>query len=66
MCYGKGFSKFAMHEIIKIAKEELGLDEVYWYVNPENFRAIKFYDKNGYKRFNPKECLFNNYIWYRE
>ena len=47
---GKGFSKYGMREIIRIAFEELGLEKVYWCVNHENKRAIRFYDKNGYDR----------------
>ena len=47
---GKGFSKYAMSEIIRIGLEELNLKSVYWCVSPENKRAVKFYDKNGYMR----------------
>lgn len=47
---GKGFSKYGMSEIIRVGFEELGLEKVYWCVNPENKRAVRFYDKNGYDR----------------
>lgn len=47
---GKGFSKYAMSEIIRIGLENLNLKSVYWCVSPENKRAVKFYDKNGYTR----------------
>lgn len=47
---GKGFSKYGMSEIIRVGFEELGLEKVYWCVNHENKRAIRFYDKNGYDR----------------
>lgn len=47
---GKGFSAYGMQEIIRIGFEELGLNLIYWYVAQENSRAIRFYDKNGYKR----------------
>lgn len=47
---GRGFSKFAMAEIIRIGLEELGLKKIYWYVLKDNLRAIRFYDKNGYVR----------------
>lgn len=47
---GLGFSKYAMNEIIKIGFEELNLNNIYWCVNPRNKRAIRFYDKNHYKR----------------
>jgi len=45
----RGYSWFAMSEIIRIAFEEMGLDCVYWCVSKQNFRAVKFYDKH---RFN--------------
>ena len=41
---GKGFSKYAMSEIIRIGLEELNLKSIYWCVSPENKRAVKFYD----------------------
>lgn len=47
---GKGYSKYGMAEIIRIGLEELGLNRIYWCVSPENIRACKFYDKNGYKQ----------------
>lgn len=76
---GQGYSQFGMTEIIKIGFEKLGLDKIYWCVDPNNERAIKFYDKNGYKRVNPEDGLFfqnmrkhalyteeqlKRYIWY--
>jgi len=68
---GKGYSQYAMSEIIHIGMEELHLDVIYWYVNPENKRAIHFYDKNGYKRVVSQTLAIPNaenfgdkYIWY--
>ncbi|MCI7322095.1 MAG: GNAT family N-acetyltransferase [Lachnospiraceae bacterium] len=76
---GQGYSKFGMNEIIEIGVEELGLEEIYWFVDPNNERAIKFYDKNGYRRVRLKDDLFfqnmkkngqfteeqlKKYIWY--
>lgn len=48
---GKGFSEYGMKEALRIAFERLGLDTVYWCVSPENRRACRFYDKQGYSRF---------------
>lgn len=48
---GKGFSEYGMKEILRIAFERLGLGTVYWCVSPENRRACRFYDKQGYRRF---------------
>ena len=47
---GKGFSRYAMSEIIRIGFEKLKLRSIYWCVSPENKRAVKSYDKNGYTR----------------
>lgn len=49
---GKGYSKYGMEQIIRIGLESLNLDRIYWYVSPDNKRAIRFYDKNGYQRIN--------------
>lgn len=73
---GKGFSKYAMSEIIRIGFEKLKLKSVYWYVSPENKRAVKFYDKNGYTRIDFRKLnssmekytsqQLQHYIWYQE
>ncbi len=77
---GEGYSRYVMEEIIRIGLDKLKLNLIYWFVSPENKRAVKFYDKNGYKRVeNIMDCtslatVFNgeeyqkieagNYIWY--
>lgn len=70
---GKGFSQFAMREMIRYGLEALELDAIYWCVSTENKRAIRFYDKNQYLRTeNVPEILRQNYepanhkslIWY--
>lgn len=52
---GKGYSSYAMKKIIDMAFFEFGLEKVYWYVNRENVRAVKFYDKMKYTRFSIEE-----------
>lgn len=47
---GKGLSRDAMAEIIRIGLTELNLSQVYWCVSSHNARAVRFYDKNGYPR----------------
>ena len=47
---GNGYARFGMQSIIKIGFSELGLHEIYWCVSPENIRALRFYDKNGFLR----------------
>lgn len=47
---GSGYAKSAMDEILKIGFEQLHLEQIYWCVAPENKRAVRFYDKNGYQR----------------
>lgn len=72
---GKGFSKYGMAEIIDIAFNEVGLEKVYWCVAKENIRAVRFYDKNGYKRVedvpdymasNYSEEQLSHFIWFCE
>lgn len=73
---GKGYSKYGMHEIIQIGLKIIGLKNIYWCVSPENKRAIRFYDKNGYQRIegnlppqiNKEYSLqqTGNYIWYQK
>ena len=70
---GKGYSKAAMEEILRVGFEELGLEQIYWCVSPENQRAVRFYDKNGYKRVDAKQLKITGgysqeqiafYLWY--
>ena len=57
---GRGISLEAMKEIIRIGYEELGLDIIYWYVSENNKRAVRFYDKNGFKRTTVAELEAKN------
>lgn len=70
---GKGYSVFAMKEIIRYGFDTLGLRTIYWCVAPENKRALRFYDKNGFERcvlrdipakvdYSEEEA--GRYIWY--
>lgn len=70
---GKGYSKAAMEKILRIGFEELGLEQIYWCVSPENKRAVRFYDKNGYERIDAESLRITGeysqeqiafYIWY--
>ncbi len=69
---GKGLSAFGMKEIISVGLHQLGLQKVYWCVSPDNKRAVRFYDKNGYPRvdvstLNPvgyTQEQLRYYIWY--
>lgn len=71
---GKGISSAAMEQMLEIGFTKLHLSEIYWCVSPENIRAIRFYDKNGYKRIDPPANLaggyttaqISSYIWYQE
>ena len=75
---GKGYSRYGMQEIIKYGLNEMHLKKIYWCVSPDNKRAVKFYDKNGYARIDIKEICqcysvvkknysisnIDKYIWY--
>ncbi|MBO4835540.1 MAG: GNAT family N-acetyltransferase [Lachnospiraceae bacterium] len=69
---GKGFASFAMKEILQEGLERYHLQEIYWCVDPENKRAVRFYDKNGYERTKPidkaqgyTEEEKERFLWYR-
>ncbi len=65
--FGKGYSRYAMAEIIRIGFEEKGLSQIYWYVSSENKRAIRFYEKNGCQRVKQRDSEQNaSVIWYRQ
>lgn len=69
---GKGYSIFALREIIKYAFDNIGLKTVYWCVSPENIRALRFYDKHSFRKINDNHLSFpgysinqiESYIWY--
>lgn len=69
----KGYSEYAMREIIRIGFREKNLHKIYWCVSPANARAIRFYDKNGYGRIrevpapawkNYSEDEIHTFVWY--
>lgn len=68
---GKGYSWYGMDEIIKRAFRDYGLENVYWCVDKNNTRAIRFYDKHNFHEALdiPIEVLnrykeMNNLKWY--
>ena len=66
---GKGYSQYAMAQILDYGIHKLSLDAVYWCVAPVNCRAVRFYDKNHYRRASSvPERIRNSYhqelIWY--
>ena len=69
---GTGCSQYGMREILRIAFEELGLKSVFWCVSPDNGRAVRFYEKSGYKRIDMSgksvegytRQQTDKYIWY--
>lgn len=52
---GKGFSKYAMERMLDEGFYKLNISSIYWCVSPENKRAVRFYDKNGYNRVSPDQ-----------
>ena len=71
---GKGFSAFGMKKILECGVDELGLNNIFWCVDPVNARAVRFYDKNGYERvasdsldldgLGYEEDEISRYVWY--
>ncbi len=71
---GKGYSKWAMNEIINLAFTKYHIKNVYWCVDVQNGRALRFYEKNGFKRVdsdivNISEAytqeMIDKYIWFQ-
>lgn len=55
---GKGYAKYGMEAILKMAISKYGLKYVYWCVNPDNYRAVRFYEKNNYVKVNQSDiCI---------
>ncbi len=70
---GKGYAAKAMKEILEYGINTLKLDKIYWCVSTDNKRAVRFYDKNLYKRTEkiPEHILkyyapeqLKKFIWY--
>lgn len=59
---GKGYSKYAMNEILKMGFEKKKLQIVYWCVSSNNKRAIRFYNKNGYRRIAITDAQHNKLL----
>ena len=45
---GRGYSWYGMEEIISLAFNKYGLENVYWCVSRDNERAVRFYDKHNF------------------
>lgn len=67
---GRGYSSPAMRAILQYGFRELKLKKIYWCVSPENLRAVRFYDKNGFRRVQAPETPDYTpeqraaYLWY--
>lgn len=68
---GKGIAIGAMKEILKRGIEELNLKRIYWCVDSKNVRAVRFYEKNKFKRiidvpqyFLDRYSECSDLIWY--
>lgn len=55
---GTGASSWGMKSILEHGIHELGLKQIFWCVNKINVRAVRFYDKNGYKRIEKAPQVF--------
>lgn len=71
---GRGISQYGMKEILRKGFKEMGLEKIFWCVSENNKRAIRFYEKNGYKRTNMNIIPYTggysasqrqSYIWYQ-
>ena len=70
---GRGIAADAMKQVLQKGFSKLGLKYIYWYVSPDNKRAVKFYEKNSCQRILPEQLnilkiydkdQFEKYYWY--
>ncbi len=67
---GKGYSIRAMRSMLEYGIADLRLNSVFWCVSPENMRAVRFYDKNGFRKAAaPDDAQYTAeekkaYLWY--
>ena len=59
---GRGVASEAMCQIIKVGFEDYGLDKIFWYVNTENKRALRFYEKNGYTAIEETDSRISKHV----
>ncbi|PWT26235.1 hypothetical protein CPT75_03415 [Butyrivibrio fibrisolvens] len=63
---GRGYSIFAMEKILEIGIKNYNLRNIYWCVSPANKRAIRFYDKNNFKRIDYQNLSLPNNVCYSD
>ena len=68
---GKGYASFGMKGILEYGATNRGIDTVYWCVDPENRRAVRFYEKHGYTNAPVPDMVTGysdeekqKYLWY--
>ena len=47
---GKGFAAYGLKKLMEYGREKYGIMTLYWCVDPENQRALRFYEKQGFHR----------------
>lgn len=60
---GTGASKEGSEQIFVLAAKEQKLKRVYLYVRKDNLRAVRFYEKNAWKKFEP-EGANRDFFWF--
>lgn len=69
---GKGYAWFGLTEMLKNAFDKYNLEKVYWRVNKNNNRALRFFLKHGFNMLDddvPKyilqrHCNEDNLVWF--
>ena len=69
---GCGYAASALQEILEYGYKNRGIDTVYLCVDPENRRALRFYEKHGFQRCEVPDQASGytdeekrKYIWYQ-
>ena len=58
-CIGRGLGQFLMEKAIEIAKKR-NCNEIWLGVWDENYRALRFYEKNGFEVFGNHDFILGN------
>ena len=71
---GKGYSIWAMNQILEKGFDEYHVNNIYWCVAKDNLRALRFYDKNNFPRIESNNIKIAggytqeqiaSYVWYQ-
>ncbi len=61
--FGKGYAAYGMRTILAYGFRELLMEKIWWTVYENNYRAVQFYDKFGWKSMKTTKILGGGYLY---